>query len=151
MLSDCADWYRVLQKETAIVFGSNFFQTCRLVLRFGEQQTDHSPSILSTLTPKTTDSVLSTARSPGRWSSAWDENRYEKRAEEFWAPQKRSRIVCVIFLYIPHHILKNKKTLKKIRLFFLVDQIGAKIDLVTQKGDPMILEDFQCKSTIDLH
>ena len=79
----------------------------------------------------------SMSRSPGRWSSAWDENRYEKRAEEVSAPQKRPRIVCVIFLYTPHHILKNKKVLKNFQLFFLVDQIVAKIDLVTQKGIPM--------------
>ena len=77
---------------------------------------------------------MRTARSPGRWNHGFDENRYEKRAEEVSAPQKRPRIVCVIFLYTPHHILKNKKVLKIFQLFFLVDQIVAKIDLVTQKG-----------------
>ena len=66
------------------------------------------------------------SRSPGRWNSAWDENRQEKKAEEISAPQKRPRMFCVIFLYTPHHILKNKKVLKKIDFFFLQVNLAQK-------------------------
>ena len=73
-------------------------------------------------------------RSPGRCNHGLEENRYEILAERISALWNRPRIVCVIFLYIPHPIRFFVKNLKMFLEKFHVDQFGAKIDFVAQKG-----------------